>query len=138
MSLQKSFAIDKSAETDGAWIEICANEDGTLAQFKIARAGRRNKRYTKAMEKATKPYRAILGELDAKTDDKITADVLVESIILDWRDVQDEPGVSLPFSKDAARDLLQKYPDLIDLVNTKAWQMETFRESQLEDDAKNS
>jgi hypothetical protein len=137
MSLQKSFAINKSAESEGTWIEICANDDGPVARFKIARAGRRNKRYTKAMEKATKPYRAILGDLDTKTDDKITAGVLAEAIILDWEHVQDVPGTDLAFSKEAALEILQKYPDLIDLVNNKAWQMETFRDEQLEDDAKN-
>jgi hypothetical protein len=137
MSLQKSFAVNKNAEVDGTWIEICANEDGTLARFKIARAGRRNKRYTKAMEKATKPYRAVLKDLDAKTDDDITAKVLAETIVIAWEHVQDEPGKDLAFNAANVEMILQKYPDLIDLVNGKAWQRETFQEEQLEDEAKN-
>lgn len=137
MSLQKSFAINKAAETEGTWIDICANEDGTVARFKIARASRRNKRYTKAMEKATKPFRAILSDLDTKTDDAITAKVLAETILLDWEHVQDAPGSEIPFSQENALKVLMEYPDLADLVNNKAWQLETFREEQLEDDSKN-
>jgi hypothetical protein len=131
------FATNKTDESSGKWVDICVNADGTTCRFRLARAGRRNKSYAKAMEKATKPYRAILNELDAKTDDKITATALSEAVILDWENTQLEEGVNVPYSKQAAFDLLVSLPDLCDMVNKLAWDQNTFREERLEDDAKN-
>lgn len=137
MSLKASFGTNQKAEREGAWLEVCSNTDGSVTRIKIARAGRRNKAYTKAMEKETRPYRAILNDLDAKTDDKITNTVLVNAIILDWENMQVEEGVNMPFTKENALQVLTQFPDLADLVNRKAWEAETFRAEQLEDEAKN-
>ena len=137
MSLKTTFGTNQKAEREGAWIEICSNADGSIARIKIARAGRRNKAYTKAMEKETRPYRAILNDLDTKTDDKITNTVLVSAIILDWEHMQVDEGTDLPFTKENALQVLTQFPDLADLINRKAWEAETFRAEQLEDEAKN-
>lgn len=137
MSLKNSFATNKQSETAGVWIDICENVDGTTARMRIARAGRRNKAYMKAMEKATKPYRAILDELDSKTDDRITATVLAETIVLGWENIQEEDGVNLPYTKENALRILTDLPDLADLVNKKAWDITTFRDTEVKDEVKN-
>lgn len=137
MSLMKQFRTSKEAESNGKWIHICDNEDGTVCRFLIVRAGHRNKAYTKLMEKLTRPYRAIIDKLDTKTDDTITATALSETVVIGWENVQDETGVDIPFSKEKAKELLVQLPDLMDTVNKAAWSINTFREQELEDEAKN-
>ena len=137
MSLKATFSTSKSAETEGVLVDICDNADGSVCRWRIARAGRRNKAYTKALDKATRPYRAIMNEIDSDLDDKIMAKVIAESIVLDWENTQLEEGINLPFSKENVMLVLTTLPDLIDVVNRKAGEMSTFRDQQLEDEAKN-
>ena len=137
MSLKSKFGTVKNAETEGAWVDVMQNEDGSMCRVKLRRSGRRNKDYTKAFDKHTKPYRRILDNLDPEIDAKVMRSVIVDSIITEWENVQIEEGVNLPFNTANVEDVLSELPDLQDFILRKAGEIETFQEQALEAEAKN-
>lgn len=137
MSLKSKFGTVKKAETEGAWVDVLRNEDGSMCRVKIRRSGRRNKDYAKSFEKHTKPYRRILDSLDPEIDAKIMRAVAVESIITDWENVQLEEGVNLPFNVANVDKVLSELPDLQDFILSKASEIETFQEEAIQVEEKN-
>lgn len=137
MSLKSKFGTVKNAETEGAWVDVMQNEDGSMCRVKLRRSGRRNKDYTKAFDKHTKPYRRILDNLDPEIDAKVMRAVIVDSIITEWENVQLEEGVNLPFNTANVDNVLSELPDLQDFVLRKAGEIETFQDLALEAEAKN-
>ena len=137
MSLKSKFGTVKNAETEGAWVDVMQNEDGSMCRVKLRRSGRRNKDYTKAFEKHTKPYRRILDNLDPEIDAKVMRAVIVDSIVTEWENVQLEEGVNLPFNTANVENVLSELPDLQDFILRKAGEIETFQEQALEAEAKN-
>lgn len=130
------FKTDTAREDDGVWTTIDASSD---AQIRLARIG--NRRYREAMARRLKPYRRALraGSLDESVTERITAEVLAETVLLDWRGLTagDAP---LPYSRETARDLLLNpaYRDFRDLVVELAGELDLYRERDLEDAEKNS
>ena len=139
MSLFKQFATNKEAEQDGIWVEYGPNDDGTIPGFKIARAGKSNKKWAKSVERATKPHRRAmeLGTMDNGLAEKLMQSVFVESILLDWRNVQDKEGKEIKLSKESATALFEALPELYDDLNDKANKAAIFRDEALENEAKN-
>lgn len=137
MSLKSKFGTVKDAETEGAWVDVMQNEDGSMCRVKLRRSGRRNKDYTKAFDKHTKPYRRILDNLDPEIDAKIMRSVIVDSIITEWENIQLEEGINLPFNTANVEDVLSELPDLQDFILRKAGEIETFQDQALEAEAKN-
>lgn len=139
MSLFKQFGTNKEAEQEGVWVEYGPNDDGTIPAFKIARAGKSNKKWLKAVERATKPHRRAmeLGTIDNVLAEKLMRDVFAESVLTDWRNVQDKDGKPLAFSKAEAVALLEALPELYDDLNEKASKAAMFRDEALENEAKN-
>ena len=137
MSLKSKFGTVKNAETEGAWVDVMQNEDGSMCRVKLRRSGRRNKDYTKAFDKHTKPYRRILDNLDPEIDAKVMRAVIVDSIVTEWENVQLEEGVNLPFNTANVENVLSELPDLQDFVLRKAGEIETFQDQALEAEAKN-
>jgi hypothetical protein len=137
VSLKSKFGTVKNAETEGAWVDVMQNEDGSMCRVKLRRSGRRNKDYTKSFDKHTKPYRRILDNLDPEIDAKVMRSVIVDSIITEWENVQLEEGVNLPFNTANVENVLSELPDLQDFVLRKAGEIETFQEQALEAEAKN-
>lgn len=137
MSLKSKFGTVKNAETEGAWVDVMQNEDGSMCRVKLRRSGRRNKDYTKSFDKHTKPYRRILDNLDPEIDAKVMRAVIVDSIVTEWENVQLEEGVNLPFNTANVENVLSELPDLQDFVLRKAGEIETFQDQALEAEAKN-
>jgi len=139
MSLFKQFATNKDAEQDGIWVEYGPNDDGTIPGFKIARAGKSNKKWAKAVERATKPHRRAiqLETMDNALSEKIMLGVFVESILIDWRNVQGKDGKLLQLTKESATALFEALPELYDDLNDKASKAAIFRDEALENEAKN-
>lgn len=138
MSLKSKFGTVKNAETDGVWVDVVANEDGSVCRVKIRRSGRRNKDYVKSFEKHTKPYRrANLDKLDPEVDAKIMRAVLLDSVIVGWENVQLEEGANIPFAVEACEKVLAELPDLQDFIISKAGEIETFQEEAIQAEEKN-
>lgn len=139
MSLFKQFGTDTKAENDGVWIEMGLNEDGSEIGFLIARASKSNKRYTKALEKATKPHRTAMATetLEEKVAAKLMLDVFCEAVLLGWRNVRDRDDKEIAHNKANAIQLMQDLPELYERLSEESKKLSLFREKELEADAKN-
>lgn len=100
MDIFKTFATDTTKETEGIWVDIGD------AQFLVARAG--NQKYAKKLSKLFERNQKLLERKDAAADklsEKLMVEVLAETILLDWKNVQYE-GKDLAYSRESAEMLL--------------------------------
>lgn len=142
MSLRKTFKTDKSAETDGVWQEVAINDhNGKPVRIKVARMSQSNKRYTKALNAATKPHQSAIQNdaLDQELAKSLLQEVFAETVLLDWDNLpkSDLTGVEtddelLPFSKENALALFAEMPDLYDDWESRAQKAAAFRERERE------
>jgi len=148
MSLRNTFKTDKTLEVEGVEIEVGMNEfNNKPITIRISRMSRSNKRYTKALEKVTRPHQsAIQNEsLDNELAAKMMQGVFVDTILLGWGNVPkfDLTGVEadkseiLEFSRDTALELFAEMPDLYDDWEERAKKSSAFREKDKEDAAGN-
>lgn len=139
MSLYKDFATNKQAEVKGVLVEFSANDDNTIPGFIVSRMSRANKKYTKALEKATRPHRRAI-ELETMNNDladKIFMEVFVDTVLLGWQNVQDKDGKPLVFNRQNAIMLFTDLPELYDDLQDKAKKAAMFRDEAIEGEAKN-
>lgn len=146
MSLKDKFKTDPNAAREGVWFEYPANADGTVPAFKLARMSKHNKRYSAAMRKVSAKYENDSGIADFSALNEVEAeemllDVFLDTVLLDWRNVQPEDdGKPIAYSRDAAKTLLgsDEWIDLYSDLNDKARRAASFREKALTAQAKNS
>jgi hypothetical protein len=132
MSLKKQFKSNAAKIQEGVWFALTTNSDGTKCRVRLRRQGRSNRLWTAAFRERTKNM--DMEKISVEEDEIITADVFVDSCVVDWENLQPEDdGVSLPFSEDNARVLL-KDPDWNDLL--KDWQAKAAGLSPFQDEAK--
>jgi len=146
VSLSSQFATDKQAEVDGVWVEYGANKDGSVPGFKISRMSKANKKYTKALERATRPHRRAI-ELETMNNDlaeRLFMEVFVDTVLLDWRNVSlsDVSGEKkaegyADYSKANALSLFERLNELYDDLQEKAKKASLFRDETLEGEAGN-
>lgn len=139
MSLFKQFGTDKEKEVEGVEVSYGFNEDGTEIKFLISRMTKSNKAYSKALEKATRPYRRQfeLGTMNEQKAEDIFMEVFSTTILKGWENVQDADGKPIEFSRFKAVDLFKALPDLYQDLQEKANSAALFREEVLEEEAKN-
>jgi len=139
MSIFKQFATDATKEVEGVEVSYGFNEDGSEIKFFISRMSKSNKAYTKALEKATRPYRRQfeLGTMNEKKAEEIFMELFATTILKGWENVQTEDGKDIPFDRFKAVDLFKTLPDLYQDLQEKANSAALFREEMLEEEAKN-
>ena len=101
--------------------------------------GKTNKRYSKALEAATRPYRRQieLGTMNNDTAETLFLGVFVDTVLKGWENVKDANGNELPFNKQNAVKLLTDLPDVYDRLQEEAKLSANFRDVALEDEVKN-
>lgn len=114
---------DNSKALHGTWTPIMGG------QFLIARAG--NENYLAAEERNGKRSATTPAERWHSLYKSIA-----EGILLDWRDVEDRDGKPIPYSVDAAIDVLTDNPDLVNAIMAEANNYENFRRDDIEGQAK--
>jgi hypothetical protein len=131
MDLAKAFATDTAAEIEGRWFPF------SDARLKIARTG--NARYREVLRTKYNLHRDELdkGIIDLAKSDEMLADILSQSILLDWENIADG-GKPIPYTKAEAVRLLLKYRDLREVVIAKADNLENFKIAQDKEDLGNS
>ncbi|MEQ8396502.1 hypothetical protein [Thalassobaculum sp.] len=130
------FKADTALEDEGVWTTVDA---ATGCRLRIARIG--NRRYRETMARRLKPYRRALraGTLDDQVTERVTAEVLAETVLLDWERLE-RGGAAVAYSREAAAAILADpaYKDFRDLVVELASDQESYRERDIEDAEKNS
>jgi hypothetical protein len=141
MSVYKNFETSAEKEINGVEVVLteAENEDGTCPTFVLCRMGKSNKRYSKALEAGTRPYRRQieLGTMPNEKAEEIFLNVFVETILKDWRNVKDKNGNDLALTKENAKTLFKDLPDLYDRLQEEAKVAASFRAESLEEEAKN-
>lgn len=130
LSPWKDLASDRAREKNGVWWDL----PGTNWRFLIARRCRWNRRHAEARARLVRlpQFRGAMerigslaeGEQAADADlalwDDIELRAFVEGCVLDWQNVVDRAGEAIPFSIDAARQLLIEMPALYAMLDDVA------------------
>lgn len=139
--LTKQFKTNSAKESAGVEIEFAEaqNDDGTIPTFTISRMGKSNKAYAKALEAATRPFRrqVELGTLKNEVAEPLFLGVFVDTILKGWKNVQDEKGVEIPFTKENAIRLMNELPDVYERLQEESKIASNFRDNNLQEEAKN-
>jgi hypothetical protein len=141
MSLYKQFATNSEKEMEGVEVQMteAENEDGSIPTFVVSRMGKSNKRYSKALEAATRPYRRQieLGTMNNDKAEEIFMGVFVDTVLKGWKNVRDESGADMPFTKQTATKLFKDLPEVYERLQEEAKLSANFREASLEEEVKN-
>ena len=139
--LFKQFKTDTNKEVNGVEIEFAeaTNDDGSVPTFIISRMGKSNKRYSKAIEAASRPYRRQieLGTMKPEVSERIFLEVFSDTLLTGWKNVIGEDGQELKYSKEAAIALMNALPDVYDRLQLESTIASNFRDQALESEAKN-
>jgi len=139
MAKLSSLRSDLSKEKDGVWVEF-----GEGVAFKIART--RSPEFKNAIERMVKQYRRTHPR--ATTEDMFANDEaareqiaphMAESLLLDWRNIDDDDGKAIPYSTGEAKKILVD-PELFDVfafVLEQAGRSELYRREDVEKDSGN-
>lgn len=141
MSLFNQFKTDATKENEGIEIELSEveNEDGTSPIFIIARMGKSNKAYQKALDVAIKPHRrkAELGVMKNEVAEAVIRDVFCETVLKGWKNVYHDDGNPMQFNRENAITLMVELPELYERLQEEAKLISNFRFASLEAEAKN-
>ena len=139
--LFKQFKTSADSEVNGIEVkfEEATNDDGTIPTFVIARMGKSNKAYSKALEAKTRPVRRLieLGTLPNEKAEDIFKDVFVDNVLKGWSNVYDEAGEAIPYTRENALMLMEALPDVYDRLTSEAGLAANFLEAAREKEAKN-
>lgn len=129
------FKTDKDLET-GKGVEL----DYGAFSITIHRAGGQNAKFASVTMAKMAPHRRKLqsGSLDEDVGRRLMAEIYAESVIIGWKNVVDEAGKPLPFTKENCVKLLLDLPEFFSDIQEQAQNMANFRAEALEKEAKNS
>lgn len=121
MDIGKLYRTDRQKETEGVWVLIGGSE------FLITRSN--NRAYRKNL---AEKLEANAAALDADTeesealDNRLMAEVLAETILLDWKNVKVD-GKATKYSVKAATLVMTEMPDFAELIRNQAGNIDNFR-----------
>jgi hypothetical protein len=116
-----AFKTDRQRENEGVWVAI-----GDGARVKVARFN--NERYKQTFLEVSKPYKVQVrtGTLQEEVAQGILRDCFARAILLDWEGLQDDEGNDIPYSEEAAKELLA-IPDFMSMIEDFANSRELYR-----------
>lgn len=138
-ALARTHKTDPKLEQDGIWIPNGETDDGRPIAFRVRRSGGANKAYEKGVRDAFKPHTALINAGIANNDalEKVLVKVFANTVLVGWENVDDAEGKAIPFSKEAALEMLTELPDLYKQLMSASGQMALFRSESLKADAGN-
>lgn len=147
MSLRKTFKTDRTAEVEGVETEVAVNDhNGKPIKIRIARMSSSNKRYTKELNRVTKPHQAAIQNdaMDEALARKMLQEVFVDTILLGWTNLpkseltgDDNDTEELEFTRENALALFEELPDCYNDWEQRAQKAAAFRETERETNAGN-
>lgn len=147
MSLLKQFGTDSAKENNGVEFELGENEhNGQPMKVLLARRSMSNKRYKKAVDRFTKPYRRQIetDTLPAEKNNEIQVQIFAEACLLSWQNIplsditgnQEDKAKIAEYNTDNVVKMLLKIPELFSMLSLQATTMDLYK-LDIEDDAKN-
>ena len=147
MGLRKTFKTDRDAEINGVSVEVSVNDhNGRPISITIARMSQGNKRYTKELNRVTKPHMSAIQNdaMDNELARKMLQEVFADTILLGWSNLpkseltgNEEDTELLEFTRENVLALFKELPDMYDDWEARANKAAAFREKEREVAAKN-
>jgi len=121
-----AFKTDEGRERDGVWVDI-----GDGARLLVARVN--NERHKQVFLELTKPYKVQVrtGTIQEEVAARILRECYARTILLSWEGLQDDDGNDIPYSQEAAEELLA-IPDFMSMVGEFATTRELYRKEEQE------
>jgi len=122
----------KPTNTEGVW------ESWQGGRFLIAKSG--TARHTRIQEEVFAPYKHKLS-MPSFSDDKrkeLYAEVAAKGILVGWADLFDDSGEEIPYSVDAAAQMLLDIPELLSFVSQFSINHANYRAETVAQTAKKS
>lgn len=142
--LFKAFKTDETKTQDGVLVQFneAKNEsDGTIPGFYVRYSGGKGSTaYRAALDAAAKPYRRRIdnGEIKAQEQlNEITNGIFSDHWIAGWENVRDANDAEIPYSKEAARDLMKQLPELLYKLIGTSIDSDNYRIEELKESSKN-
>jgi len=135
MDLKKIFATDERREIEGTWIPL--PDPAGKARIKVARYG--NPNFVRAIDEATRNYRQAgrgIVKIPEEMARKILIETLASTVLLDWENIEDD-GKPVPYNRENAEAMLEKYKDFRDFVSSCSTNFELYHVEAMEEGAKN-
>lgn len=133
MKLSK-LQTDTMKKSEGTWVPI--QED---LELKLAYLGEDN--FQKRMEVLKRPHKRKIedGTFPPSEFAKLTGRVIAETIVKDWRGLEDDDGKAIKYTKEKALELFTdpNLEDLRDYVVSFASNRDNFRVDEIEEAEKN-
>lgn len=128
----EDYITSEMLEQEGLWLE---NFPGGRA-FRVKRAGGSNRQYAKRLTAAIKPYRnsrtGIEG-IDPAVQDRIMRHVYAQTVVVDWRGIDDVEGDPVPFSPANVEAFFEAFPEIFRDVMTLAGEATMFSERRVQE-----
>lgn len=146
MSLKDQFATNAAKEAEGVQVQYGANDDGSIPSFTLSRMAKSNKKYSKALEAATRPYRRQieLGTMNNDVAERLFMGVFVDTVLKSWDNIKlsdvtgnESDNGFAPLTKENAISLFNNLPEMYEDLQEKAKSASLFREEVIEEEAKN-
>ena len=114
------YQLGKKVTDEGVWKEYSG------AELKIARAG--SVEFMRAKEKLERPYRKKIekGALSIDVSRELNLKALAQTILVDWKGVEDEDGKAVPYSEEIGIQAMSDDPDMLEFVMDVALDNENF------------
>lgn len=132
-SVARRYAMDTATEVKGLWFDF---EDG--ARLQVARYG--NPEHVKLERQLEAEYAAKLESKDREVQTEARTElnrrVFAHTLLKDWEGILDENEKELPYSVEAAEQLLE-FPEFFGAVLEFATQVEKFRKYKQDAAVKN-
>lgn len=130
MGLYTQYKTDSALETGGVWFEIM---DGV--KFLIARAGGSNRKYRRALDNRSKPYRHQIRKetIDAEKLRELAMLAFVDACLLDWDGVTDGNDEPMEFSRGNVLKVFNELPEVYDTLFDAASTAGAYREQEIEE-----
>ena len=146
MSLSQHFKTNQTKEQNGIPVEFAEapNDDGSIPTFIVARVGKANKDYSKALEVATRPHRRQieLKQFSVEKSDEMFMKLFASHVLRGWSNVSNvdvfgEGTGYAPYSAENAIKLFVRLPEIFNRLQDESTHLSNFLDESLEDDSKN-
>lgn len=128
------IAIDTKLAEDGVWVTMSSGWAGLIRSANNRDARRMRDAH---IRKHRRLYARGASPPPEVVDEELV-NLIVSTILMDWKGIEDDHGAPIPYSKEVAKEILSNpaYRELLDDVSDAANLQETFRQDAEEADTK--
>ncbi len=143
MSLFKAYTVDKAKAAKGIPVPILAavNADGTIPTFYVRRLGPRNAEWAAFQAKFWRAHPRALDKGYAQAPEELRRECSIRAMaeigVVGWENVQKDDGTAIPFSILETGNILAALPELLEDLESVAFDRSAFAPDDLEAASKN-